>query len=75
MAKKKNQRIYSTNHQWLKMLADEQKNYIGRDFRLDLANNCLTIFALPLKYKAKKESKPKPERDKRSEKFARRAER
>ncbi len=57
------------------MLAAEQQDYIGRDYKLDLANNMLTIYALPLRYKAKKENKPKEERDKRKEKFARRPER
>lgn len=73
MSKNRNHRIYSTDHAWLQTLADDQRNYIGRDFELDLANNMLTIFALPLKYKAKRETKPKEERDKRREKFARRA--
>lgn len=71
MAKQKNQRIYSTNHEWLQMLADEQENYIGRDYKLDLKNNMLTIFALPQRRK-KDKTKDKHDRDKRREKFERR---
>lgn len=71
MAKHKNQRIWSNDKELLQRLADEQRDYIGRDFSLDLKNGLLIIFALPRKYKAKKET-PKKERDKRSEKFARR---
>lgn len=71
MAKNKNQRIWSNDREHLQMLADEQRDYIGRDFQLDLKNGLLIIFALPRKYKAKKET-PKKDRDKRSEKFQRR---
>lgn len=70
--KAKNQHIHSTNHEWLKMLAEEQRDYIGRDYHLDLANDVLIIFALPRKYKAKKDNAPKKDRDKRQEKFERR---
>lgn len=69
MAKIKNQKIYS-NAEHLQMLADEQKNYIGRPYFLDLKNLCLTIFALPPKKVKKK--KEHEDRDKRSEKFERR---
>ena len=71
MAKQKNQRIYSKDHEWLQMLADEQENYIGRDYKLDLKNNLLIIFALPQKRK-KDKKKEKQDRDKRREKFERR---
>lgn len=70
MAKQKNQRIYSTDHEWLQMLADEQENYIGREYKLDLKNNLLTIYALPRRHK--KSPKEKVDRDKRREKFERR---
>ena len=53
------------------MLADEQENYIGRDYKLDLKNNLLIIFALPQKRK-KDKKKEKQDRDKRREKFERR---
>lgn len=74
MAKNKNQRIWSSDREFLQNLADEQRDYIGRDFSLDLKNGLLIIFALPRKYKAKKETpkKDKVERNKRSEKFERR---
>jgi hypothetical protein len=72
MAKSKNQRIYS-DPEHLKMLAEEQKEYIGREYRLDLENGCLTIFALPRRHKKSKDTRPKQERDKRKEKFERRA--
>lgn len=70
MAKSKNQKIYSTDTEWLKMLAEENEQYIGREFKLDLKNGILTIFALPKRHK--KSPKEKKTRDKRSEKFERR---
>lgn len=70
MAKQKNQRIYSKDHEWLKMLADEQENYIGRPYKLDLKNDLLIIYCLPLRHK--KSPKEKQDRDKRREKFERR---
>ena len=71
MAKHKNQRIWSADKAFLQNLADEQRDYIGRDFTLDLGKGLLIIFALPRKYKAKKET-PKKDRNKRNEKFERR---
>jgi hypothetical protein len=73
LAKNKNQRIWSNDPAVLKGIADEQRDYIGRDFELDLKNGLITIFALPRKYKAKRETPPKVERNKRSEKFERRS--
>lgn len=71
MAKLKNQRIWSNDREFLQRLADEQRDYIGRDFTLDLKNGLLIIYALPRKYKKKKDT-PKKDRDKRREKFERR---
>lgn len=69
MTKVRNQRIWSDDQEFLKNIADEQENYIGRPFHLDLKNGVITIFALPQKrHKKKKESS---ERDKRKEKFER----
>lgn len=48
MAAVKNHRIHSTDHEFLKRIADEQREYIGRPFKLDLKNNMLIIFARPL---------------------------
>lgn len=70
VSKQKNQRIYSKDHEWLKILASEQEEYIGRDYRLDLSNDCLIVYALP--QRRKKVKKDKHERDKRREKFERR---
>lgn len=70
MAKNKNQRIWSTNPAFLQNLADEQRDYIGRDYHLDLGKGLLIIFALPRRYKAKKET-PKKERNKQNERFER----
>ena len=74
MSKNKNQRIYSTDHDWLRMLAAEQRDYIGRDFKLDLANNMLTIYALPRRFRqeSKKKTDDKEPRNKRAESAARR---
>jgi hypothetical protein len=70
VAKYKNQRIWSTDRDFLQNLADEQEFYIGRRYKLDLAQGLLIIYALPQWHK--KNPKPKVERDKRSEKFQRR---
>lgn len=71
MAKQKNQRIYS-NREHLETLAEDLDKYIGRPYRLDLNAGVLTIFARPLRHK---KSKPegKKDRNKREEKFERRA--
>lgn len=45
MAAVKNHRIHSIDHEFLKRIADEQREYIGRPFKLDLKNNMLIIFA------------------------------
>jgi hypothetical protein len=79
MSKMKNQRIYSSDLEHLKMLAEEQRVYIGREYSLDLTNGCLTIYALPQKkhkpkhLNTKGSDLPKEERNKREEKFERRA--
>jgi hypothetical protein len=66
----KNQRIFSTDPEYLKNLKDEYENYVGRYCELDLKAGCLTVFArTPTKPKKKSE---KAERDKRKEKFERR---
>lgn len=72
MAKNKNQRIWSNDREYLQRIAEEQRLYIGRDYKLDLDQGLLTIFALPLRYKKKKDTPKKPERNKRHEKFERR---
>lgn len=70
MAAVKNKRHYSKDPEYLKMLADECENYMGRDFELDLKNGVLIVFALPKRHK--KSPRTKEDRDKRQEKFARR---
>jgi len=52
------------------MLAEECEKYTGREFELDLRNDVLIVLALPRRHK--KSPKVKEDRDKRSEKFARR---
>lgn len=69
MAKIKNKRHFSKDHEYLKMLAEECE-FAGREFELDLSNDTLTVLALPRRHK--KSPKPKAERDKRKEKFERR---
>lgn len=71
MSKNKNQRIWS-DPEHLKALADEQENYIGREYHLDLKRGVLTIFALPRRHKKSPKEKETKTRDKRSEKFERR---
>lgn len=71
MSKHRNQRIWSNDHEFLKRIADEQENYIGRKYKLELDKGLITIYALPPRKPSKKE-KAKKERDKRSEKFERR---
>lgn len=68
--KAKNQRIWSNDPELLKNIADEQENYIGRPFKLELSKGLITIYALPPKHK--KAEKKGSERNKRSEKFERR---
>lgn len=72
MASNKNQRIFSTDPEFLKRLLDEYTNYVGRYCELDLTAGCLTIYArTPIKSKKKKNDKE--ERNKRAEKFERRS--
>lgn len=70
--KARNKRITSSDSEYLKMLQEEYQTYGGWD--TDLTGDTLTIFALHRKYQRRKDNaKQKPERDKRSEKFERRA--
>lgn len=71
--KNKNQHIWSDDLVFLQRIALEQEEYIGRDFDLKLIDGhyCLVIYALPRNYKRKDRSKRK--RNKRNEKFERRA--
>lgn len=70
MAKIRNKTVYSEDRDYLKYLAEEL-DFIGREYRLDLNAGTLTQFALP--QQSKKVKKERPERDKRNEKFERRA--
>jgi hypothetical protein len=70
MSKNRNHRIWSADKELLQRLADEQENYIGRPYKLDLTNGLLIIYALPRRHK--KSPKEKKERNKRQEKFERR---
>lgn len=47
MSKQKNQRIWSNDAELLQRIADEQENYIGRPYKLDLKQGLLIIYALP----------------------------
>lgn len=71
MTKNKNHVIWSDDTAFLQNLADEQENYIGREYKLDLKRGVLVIYALPRRHK--KSPKEKQSRDKRSEKFERRS--
>lgn len=70
MAKIKNQRIYSDDHEFLKRLADEME-FIGREYSLQLKDGLLIVFALPQRKKKTKGERDKHERNKRAEKHAR----
>ncbi len=70
--KNKNQRIWSDDREFLKRIADEQENYIGRPYKLDLDAGLITIFALPQYHKKKRPPKQKQERNKRAESAGRR---
>lgn len=72
MAKQKNQRIWSSDREFLQRLADEQEDYIKRPYKLDLQRGVLTIFALPRRHKKSKETKAKEPRNKRAESAGRR---
>lgn len=71
--KHKNQHIWSHDLEFLQRIASEQDEYIGRDYELKNIDGqyCLVIFALPKNYKRKDKGKKK--RNKRNEKFERRA--
>lgn len=60
--KSKNQRIWSNDQEFLKRIADEQENYIGRPYKLDLAKGLIIIYALP--QRKKKEKREREERRK-----------
>jgi hypothetical protein len=66
MAKVKNQRIWSTDREFLTRLAEDFE-FIGRPHRLDLKNGCLTVFALPQRKPKKKKQDEKSPRNKRAE--------
>lgn len=70
MAKIRNKTVYSDDRDYLKFLASEL-DFIGREYRLDLKAGSITQFALP--QRKVKPKRDKQERDKRSEKFERRA--
>ena len=70
--KSKNQRIWSTDRDFLLRIADEQENYIGRPYKLDLELGLITIYALPKWHKKNRKPKEKVERNKRAESAGRR---
>ena len=70
MSKNKNQRIYSDNPATLKRIADDFA-FIGRQFKLELNNGVLTVFALPPRRKKKSKSENET-RNKHAESAARR---
>lgn len=69
--KSKNQRIWSNDPEFLQRIADEQENYIGRPYKLDLNQGLLIIYALPQKKKRDKKDKDYTPRNKRAESAAR----
>jgi hypothetical protein len=70
MAKIRNKRIYSNDIGYLKFLADEL-DFIGREYKLDVSQGLLVVYALPPLRKKKKGEREKHERNKRAEKHAR----
>ena len=70
MAKIKNKRITSTDHEFLKRLADELE-YIGRYYHLDLSQDLLIQYALPPQKPKKKREKEHTPRNKKAESAAR----
>jgi hypothetical protein len=70
MAKIRNKRIYSNDIGYLKFLADEL-DFIGREYKLDVSQGLLVVYALPPQRKKKKGEREKHERNKRAEKHAR----
>jgi len=70
----KNQRIFSTDLEYLKNLKEEYEQYVGRYCELNTKEGVLTIFArIPTKPKKKKSEREREDRDKRKEKFERRS--
>lgn len=63
--KSKNQRIWSNDREFLQRIADEQENYIGRPYKLDLDKGLLIIYALPIRKKKEKSDRPRRERSNR----------
>ena len=72
MAKVRNQRIWSSDRDLLQRIADEQENYIGRQYKLDLAQGLLIIYALPQAKPKKKIEREHAPRNKKAESAARR---
>jgi len=72
MAKPRNKRITSADHEYLVSLQQEYKDY--GDWDTELEGDTLTIFALHRKYQRRKEKRAQAHktRDKRNEKFERR---
>lgn len=68
----KNQRLYSDDPAELKRWAEEIE-YIGREFRLNLKEGVLIVYALPQRHKKKRGKKTKEARNKRAESAARRS--
>lgn len=69
MTKIKNVHHHSDDPEQLKFWAEEL-DFIGRDYRLDLKNKTLTVFALPRRHKKSKDAKSK--RNKKAESAGRR---
>lgn len=72
MAKIRNKTVHSDDLEMLQRLADELE-FIGREFKLDLAAGTLTQFALPRRHKKSKDHGKKDARNKRAESAARRS--
>lgn len=49
----KNQIVYSDSPEFLERMEEEFRVYVGRDTYLDRKRGCLTVLALPRKYKRK----------------------
>lgn len=72
MTKSYNQRFYGTA-ETLQRLAEEIE-FIGREFKLDLKNGVLVVYALPQRHKKSPKTKEKKnERNKRAESASRNA--
>ena len=68
MAKPRNKRIISQDHDYLVQLQQEYKDY--GDWDTELIGDTLTIYALHRKYQRRKDKAAKARRDKRSERYA-----